>query len=164
MSYSGIQVRIVRLSHCANLASDIPLPAYDDDPDARNAGLGGWLDLHAAVPADKPIIIEPGQRKLIQTGLALALPPNIEGQIRPRSGLAARFGVTVLNAPGTIDADYRGEVCVILVNLGTEPYVVERGARIAQLVFAPTVQASLHEVSIEEFNEASDNDRSKRPS
>jgi dUTP pyrophosphatase len=130
----------MRLPHCAHLASDIPLPAYDNE---RTAG----FDLYASTPADMPIIIKPGERQAIPTGLAFALPPGIEGQIRPRSGLALHYGITVLNAPGTLDADYHGEVHVILVNLGDEPYTVERGARIAQLVLSPTVQASIHEVT-----------------
>ena len=109
-----IQVRVLRMPYCADLASDIPLPAYDNE---RESG----LDLHAAVPADTRIEIKPGERGLIPTGLVLALPPGIEGQIRPRLGLAARYGVTVLNTPGTISPDYRGEVSVLLVNLGTEP-------------------------------------------
>jgi dUTP pyrophosphatase len=114
-----IQVRIMRLPH----AADLPLPAYQS---AHAAG----LDLLAAVPAGAPIIIAPGARAAIPTGLALVLPPNIEGQIRSRSGLALHFGVAVLNSPGTLDADYRGEVHVILVNLGPAPFAVERGARI----------------------------------
>ena len=103
----------------------------------------------AAVPADvtkAPIVIAPGGRAAIPTGLAFALPAGIEGQIRPRSGLALHFGVTVLNSPGTLDADYRGELQVLLVNLGSAPFIVERGARIAQLVLSPTVQAEIHEV------------------
>jgi len=135
-----VQVKIMRLPHAANLAADIPLPEYQAE---HAAG----LDLQAAIPAGSPIVIAPGTRAAIPTGLAFALPAGIEGQIRPRSGLALHFGVTVLNSPGTIDPDYRGEVHVILVNLGTEPFEVERGARIAQLVFAPTVRASFHEVA-----------------
>jgi dUTP pyrophosphatase len=131
-----ISVRVMRLPH----AADLPLPGYHSD---QAAG----LDLTAAVPADAPISIAPGRRALIATGIALALPAGIEGQIRPRSGLALRSGITVLNSPGTIDADYRGEVQVILVNLGTEAFLVERGARIAQLVFAATVQAVVCEVA-----------------
>ena len=133
-----IQVRVMRLPH----AADLPLPAYQS---AHAAG----LDLVAAVPADvtkAPIVIAPGGRAAIPTGLAFALPAGIEGQIRPRSGLALHFGVTVLNAPGTLDADYRGEAMVILANFGAEPFAVERGARIAQLVLSPTVQAEIHEV------------------
>jgi dUTP diphosphatase len=131
-----IQVRIMRLPH----AADLPLPAYQS---AHAAG----LDLVAAVPAGAPVIIAPGGRAAIPTGLAFALPAGAEGQIRPRSGLALHFGVTVLNSPGAIDPDYRGEVHVILVNLGSEPFAVERGARIAQLVFASTVQAGIREVA-----------------
>jgi dUTP pyrophosphatase len=93
------------------------------------------------------VTIAPGQRAAIPTGIAVALPPGVEGQIRPRSGLALRHGITVLNSPGTVDADYRGEVHVILVNLGAEPFSVERGARIAQLVLAPTLQAIICEVA-----------------
>jgi len=130
-----IQVRIIRLPH----AADLPLPAYQS---AHAAG----LDLVAAVPAGLPVVIAPRARAAIPTGLAFALPAQVEGQIRPRSGLALHFGVTVLNSPGTLDADYRGEVHVILVNFGHDPFAVERGARIAQLVLSPIVQASIHEV------------------
>ena len=132
-----IQVRIMRLPH----AADLPLPAYQS---AHAAG----LDLVAAVPAKgDPVVILPGSRAAIPTGLAFALPSGMEGQIRSRSGLALHFGVAVLNSPGTLDADYRGELHVILVNLGNEPFTVERGAKIAQLVLSPTAQASIHEVS-----------------
>ncbi len=128
-------LRIMRLPH----AADLPLPAYQ-------SGLAAGLDLHAALPVDAPIRIVPGGRALIPTGIAIALPAGVEGQVRPRSGLALASGVTVLNAPGTIDADYRGEVGVMLVNLGSETFVVERGARIAQVVFAATMRALLCEV------------------
>jgi dUTP pyrophosphatase len=131
-----VEVRVARLPHAAGL----PLPAYQS---ARAAG----LDLHAAVPAQAPVIIAPGRWAAIPTGFALALPPGSEGQVRPRSGLAARSGVTVLNAPGTIDADYRGEVQVLLINLGPEPFAVQRGARIAQLVIAPVAAARLTETA-----------------
>jgi dUTP pyrophosphatase len=131
-----IEVRIVRLPH----ARDLPLPQYQS---ARAAG----LDLVAAVPADAAVEILPGGRAVIPTGVAIALPPGSEGQIRPRSGLAARHGVTVLNTPGTIDADYRGELQVILVNTGAELFVVSRGMRIAQLVIAPIQQAKLVELT-----------------
>jgi dUTP pyrophosphatase len=134
------QVQIMRLPHAADLAADLPLPGYEG---VHSAG----LDLAAAVPADAPVIIAPGKRAAIPTGLAFALPPGIEGQIRPRSGLALHYGVTVLNSPGTLDADYRGEVHVVLVNFGDEPFEVARGARIAQLVLSPTVQASINEVA-----------------
>jgi dUTP pyrophosphatase len=129
-----IEVRIARLPH----GSDLPLPQYQ-------SALASGLDLAAAVPADAPVEIAPGGRAVIPTGIAVALPPGSEGQIRPRSGLAARHGVTVLNAPGTIDADYRGELLVILVNLGSEAFVVRRGMRIAQLVIAAIQQAKLVE-------------------
>src|SRR5271168_5182033 len=99
----------------------------------------------AAVPADAPVEIPPGGRAVIPTGIAMALPPGSEGQVRPRSGLAARHGVTILNSPGTIDADYRGEVQVILVNIGADSYVVQRGMRIAQLVIASIQHAKLVE-------------------
>jgi dUTP pyrophosphatase len=120
------ELRIMRLPHGAEL----PLPAYQ-------SALAAGLDLLAAVPADAPVTIAPGGRAMIPTGIAIALPPGSEGQIRPRSGLAIHHGVTVLNAPGTIDADYRGEVQVILVNHGSETIVIKRATRIAQLVIAP---------------------------
>jgi len=129
-----VEVKVIRLPHGAGL----PLPEYQS---AQAAG----LDLLAAVPAD--LIIPPGQRALVPTGIAIALPAGSEAQVRPRSGLAARHGVTVLNAPGTVDADYRGEIQVILINLGDAPYVVQRGARIAQLVIAPVQHATLSEGS-----------------
>ena len=128
----SIEVRIMRLPHGA----DLPLPAYQ-------SALAAGLDLVAAVTKDAPVEIAPGGRALIPTGIAIALPPGTEGQIRPRSGLAVRHGVTVLNTPGTIDADYRGELQVLLVNLGSESFVVLRGMRIAQLVVAPVRHASL---------------------
>lgn len=122
---SDVRVDIARLSH----AADLPLPAYHSEAAAG-------LDLLAAVPADAPIILAPGAWAAIPTGVALALPPGLEGQVRPRSGLAFRHGVTVLNAPGTVDADYRGEVKVLLINFGRRAFTVERGMRIAQLVVA----------------------------
>ena len=131
---SAVDVKIKRLPHSAGL----PLPSYQS---ARAAG----LDLMAAVPADAPAIIAPGERAMIPTGFAVALPPGTEAQVRPRSGLAARHGVTVLNTPGTIDADYRGEIQVVLVNLGAEPFTASRGLRIAQLVVAPIFHAHLSE-------------------
>ena len=131
---SSPQLRLRRLPHGAGL----PLPAYQT---AHAAG----LDLAAAVPADAPVTLAPGARGLIPTGFAIALPEGFEAQVRPRSGLAAHHGVTVLNTPGTIDADYRGEIQVILINLGAEPFVVTRGLRIAQLVIAPVVRATLVE-------------------
>lgn len=108
--------------------------------------LSAGADLYAAVEADAPITLKPGARALIPCGFAMALPPGYEAQVRPRSGLAAKHGVTVLNSPGTIDADYRGEVKVILVNLGQEDFVVTRGERVAQMVVAPVVQPVFAEV------------------
>jgi dUTP pyrophosphatase len=119
-------------------AADMPLPAYQ-------SALAAGLDLLAAVAAGAPVEIAPGGRALIPTGVAIALPAGSEGQIRPRSGLAIHHGVTVLNAPGTVDADYRGELQVILVNHGTKSIVIERGMRIAQLVIAPIQHAKLVE-------------------
>jgi dUTP pyrophosphatase len=133
---SHIEVLVTRLPH----AADLPLPSYQSE---QAAG----LDLLAAVAPDAPIAIAPGRWATIPTGLILALPQGSEGQVRPRSGLAARHGVTVLNAPGTIDADYRGEVQVILVNHGNEPFMVTRGMRIAQLVIATAARASLAETT-----------------
>ena len=131
-----IEVRVLRLPHGA----DLPLPAYQS---AQAAG----LDLLAAVPAGAPVVLTPGARALIPTGVAIALPPGTEGQVRPRSGLAVRHGVTVLNAPGTVDADYRGEIQVILVNLGQESFAVARGMRIAQMVITATLQVKVCEVA-----------------
>jgi dUTP pyrophosphatase len=130
-----VKVLIKRLPHGAGL----PLPAY------QSAGAAG-LDLCAAVPTGSPIVIEAGRWASIPTGIAISLPPGTEGQVRPRSGLAARHGITVLNAPGTVDCDYRGEIQVLLVNLGRESFAVERGNRIAQLIIASVFQAQLFEV------------------
>ncbi|WP_448028519.1 dUTP diphosphatase [Bradyrhizobium liaoningense] len=127
-----VTVELQRLAH----ADGLPLPAYQT---AEAAG----LDLMAAVPDNEPMTLAPGQYALVPTGLAIALPAGHEAQVRPRSGLAAKHGVTVLNSPGTIDADYRGEIKVILINHGAAPFVVERGERIAQMVIAPVVQAAL---------------------
>ena len=131
-----IEVRVQRLSH----GKDLPLPSY------QSADAAG-LDLLAAVPEAAPLVISPGNRALIPTGLAIALAPGYEAQVRPRSGLAARHGLTVLNAPGTIDADYRGEIQVLLINLGGEPVTIARGMRIAQLVIAPVVRGHISEVA-----------------
>jgi dUTP pyrophosphatase len=128
-------VPITRLAH----GEGLPLPAYE-------TALAAGMDLRAAVPDEQPFVLRPGARHPIPTGLAFALPPGFEAQVRPRSGLAAKHGVTCLNTPGTIDADYRGEVKVILINLGEEDFVVRRGERIAQLVIAPVVQAAWTEV------------------
>lgn len=128
MSTGEVDVPIMRLPH----AEDLPLPAYAT---AHSAG----VDILAAV--DAPLELAPGRRALVGTGIALALPEGYEAQVRPRSGLALKSGVSVLNAPGTIDADYRGEVGVILINLGEETFTVRRGDRIAQLVVAPYTRA-----------------------
>lgn len=122
---AAVPVRVRRLPHAAGL----DLPAY------QTAGAAG-LDLVAALDPGRVLVLEPGARDLVPTGLVLALPEGYEAQVRPRSGLALRHGVTVLNAPGTIDADYRGELGVLLVNYGAEPFVIARGTRIAQLVLA----------------------------
>lgn len=129
------RLRIQRLAHAAGL----PLPRYE------TAGAAG-MDLVAANPADAPIVLQPMARVLIPTGLVLQLETGFEAQVRPRSGLAFKHGVTVLNAPGTIDADYRGEVQVLLVNLGMEPFTVTRGMRIAQMIVAPVIQVEPWEV------------------
>lgn len=124
----------MRLPHSVGL----PLPAY------QSAGAAG-LDLSAAIPESEPIELAPGERMAVPTGFAIELPHGFEGQVRPRSGLALRHGLTCLNAPGTIDADYRGEILVILVNHGQEPVRLQRGMRVAQLVVAPISQVSLVE-------------------
>ena len=128
-------IAVTRLRH----AEGLPLPAYE------TAGAAG-MDLRAAVPEDAPITLHPGDRVMAPTGLCIALPAGFEAQVRPRSGLAAKSGVTCLNTPGTIDSDYRGEVKVILINLGPEAFVIRRGDRIAQMVIAPVVQASWREM------------------
>ncbi len=127
-----VSLKIDRLPH----ADGLELPSY------KTEGAAG-LDLSAAVPADAPVEIAPGGRALIPTGLLLAIPEGHEGQVRPRSGLARDHGVTVLNSPGTIDSDYRGEVQVLLINHGLAPFRVTRGMRIAQLVIAPVARAEL---------------------
>jgi dUTP pyrophosphatase len=128
-------IRVVRLDHARGLA----LPEYQS-PEAAG------LDLVAAVPADRPLRLQPLGRALVPTGLVLELPPGTEAQVRPRSGLALRHGITVLNAPGTIDCDYRGEVQVLLINLGGSVWEIERGERIAQLVVQRVERARLVEV------------------
>ena len=129
-----VDVAVLRLPH----AEGLPLPAYQSD------GAAG-LDLLAAV--ETPLTLPPLGRALVPTGLALALPQGYEAQVRPRSGLAAKHGVTVLNSPGTVDADYRGEVKVILVNLSDTPFAIDRGERIAQMVIAPVTRARLVEAA-----------------
>ncbi|HTJ03186.1 MAG TPA: dUTP diphosphatase [Methylovirgula sp.] len=137
-----VAVSVRQLPHGVGL----PLPAY------QSAGAAG-VDLLAALAPDSKIVIEPGARHLVETGIALQIPHGYEAQIRPRSGLALQYGVTVLNAPGTIDSDYRGEISVLLVNLGSEPFELRRGVRIAQMIVAPVVQASLTLVSELEASE-----------
>jgi len=127
-----VKVEIRQLPHAEGLA----LPAY------QSADAAG-LDLLAAVADNAPLVLAPGKHATVPTGLAVALPPGFEAQVRPRSGLAARHGVTVLNSPGTIDADYRGEISVILINHGDAPFMIRRGERIAQMVIAPVVRAEL---------------------
>jgi dUTP pyrophosphatase len=133
-----LDVAVERLPH----GLDLPLPTY------ATSGAAG-LDLLAAIPEERPVDLMPRQRLAIPTGLRMALPVGYEAQVRPRSGLALRHGITVLNSPGTIDSDYRGEIKVILINLGEEPVRIARGERIAQLVVAPVVQLVWEEVSID---------------
>ncbi len=135
-----IVIEVKRLEH----GEDLPLPKYETE---QSAG----MDLYAALAEGEPVTLGALERAMIPTGLAMALPAGFEAQVRPRSGLAAKNGVTVLNTPGTIDADYRGEVKVILVNLSNEPFTVERGMRIAQMIIAPVTQGSWAEV--EELDE-----------
>ena len=135
-SDDDVRVAVQRLPHAEGLS----LPAYQTE------GAAGF-DLLAAVPVEAPIAIAPGARALVPTGLAFAIPPGFEGQVRPRSGLALRHGLTVLNSPGTIDADYRGEVQVLLVNLGDQTVEIGRGERIAQFVLATVAQARLELVT-----------------
>jgi dUTP pyrophosphatase len=127
-------VRILRLPH----GRDLPLPAYETP-------LAAGLDLRAAIPGDQLLTLAPGARALVPTGLAIALPPGFEAQARPRSGLALKHGITLLNSPGTIDADYRGELMVILINHGAEAVTIRRGERIAQIIIAPVTRAILEE-------------------
>ena len=125
----NVSIAVTPLSHFEGLA----LPAYE-------TALSAGMDVRAAVPEGEPMVLKPGARALVPTGLTIALPAGYEAQIRPRSGLALKHGVTCLNTPGTIDADYRGEVKVILINLGQEPFEIKRGERIAQIVIAPVTQ------------------------
>ena len=129
---SAVKLEVLQLPNGAGLA----LPAYQ-------SALAAGLDLLAAVPEDAPVVLAPGKYALVPTGLSIALPPGYEAQVRPRSGLAAKHGVTVLNAPGTVDADYRGEIGVPLINHGDVPFTIRRGERIAQMVIASVVQAEL---------------------
>lgn len=125
----AVPVSIQQLPH----GRDLPLPSYETD-------LAAGMDLRAALAEDQPVVLECQSRAMIPTGISIALPAGYEAQIRPRSGLAARHGVTLLNAPGTIDADYRGEVKVILINHGAQPLKIERGDRVAQMIVAPVTQ------------------------
>jgi dUTP pyrophosphatase len=134
---TSVKIDIRQLPHGEGLA----LPAYQS---AHAAG----LDLLAAVPEDAPIVLAPGKHALVPTGLTIALPPGYEAQVRPRSGLAAKHGITVLNAPGTVDADYRGEIGVLLINHGDVPFPVRRGERIAQMVIASVVRGELIPASV----------------
>ncbi len=136
-------LKLVRLPH----GEDLPLPAYE------TAGAAG-MDLRAAVADDQPITLAPGQRALVPTGFVMEIPEGFEAQIRPRSGLAFKNGITCLNTPGTIDSDYRGEVKVLLINLGDQPFEITRGMRIAQTIIAPVTQ-----VRVQEATEASTTDR-----
>ena len=135
-------IGVVRLPHGEGLA----LPAYE------TAGAAG-MDLRAAISEDKPLTIAPGKRELVPTGLVLEIPEGFEGQVRPRSGLALRHGVTCLNTPGTIDSDYRGEVKVLLINHGAEDFTVTRGMRVAQIVFARVARAKIEERSLAEVTD-----------
>jgi dUTP pyrophosphatase len=132
---TAADVRITRLAH----GRDLPLPSYQ-------TALAAGMDLTAALPADAPLNLAPGARARVPCGIAIALPEGFEAQVRPRSGLAAKHGLTVLNSPGTIDADYRGEIQVILINLGAESVAVTRGMRIAQMVVATVTRARLLEI------------------
>ena len=127
-----VKLEVLQLPNGEGLA----LPAYQ-------SALAAGLDLLAAIPEDAPVVLAPGKYALVPTGLSIALPPGYEAQVRPRSGLAVKHGVTVLNAPGTVDADYRGEIGVPLINHGDVPFTIRRGERIAQMVIAAVVQAEL---------------------
>jgi dUTP pyrophosphatase len=128
----SVTVRVLRLPH----GEGLPLPSYQSE---HAAG----LDLVAALPEDSPVELEPSDRALVPTGLVIELPEGYEAQVRPRSGLALKYGVTVLNSPGTIDADYRGEVKVLLINLGSAAFPIQRGDRIAQLVISPVTHVEI---------------------
>ncbi len=140
-----VTVAVLQLAH----ATGLPLPRYET---ADAAG----LDLMAAFAEDAPVTLAPGHRVLAPTGLALRIPPGYEAQVRPRSGLALKHGLTILNSPGTIDADYRGEIGIILINLGNSPVTLARGMRIAQLVVAPVTRAVIVGVDVLEATERGD--------
>ena len=131
-----IAARLMQLPH----GQDLPLPSYET---SEAAG----MDLRAAVPEDAPLTLKPGARELVPTGLAMAIPPGFEAQIRPRSGLALKHGLSLVNAPGTIDSDYRGEIKIILINQGDEDFEISRGMRIAQMVIAPVLQVAIEPVT-----------------
>ena len=133
---SEITAQLMQLPH----GQDLPLPSYET---AEAAG----MDLRAAVPQDAPLTLKPGARELVPTGFAMAIPPGFEAQIRPRSGLALKHGIGLVNAPGTVDSDYRGEIKIILINLGQEDFEITRGMRIAQMIIAPVLQVSIEPVS-----------------
>jgi dUTP pyrophosphatase len=137
MTSQTVTIAVATLPHFEGLA----LPAYE-------TALSAGMDVRAAVPEGEPITLKPGERCLAPTGLSIALPAGYEAQIRPRSGLALKHGITCLNTPGTIDADYRGEVKIILINLGHEPFVIQRGERIAQIVIAPVTQGVWENVAV----------------
>ena len=132
----SLRVEIKTLAHFG----DLELPKYE-------TVLAAGADLRAALPADAPMVLKPGERALVPTGMAMALPAGYEAQIRPRSGLAYKHGITCLNTPGTIDADYRGEVKVLLINHGDEAFTINRGERIAQMVIAPITQPEFERVT-----------------
>ncbi|MEC7154809.1 MAG: dUTP diphosphatase [Pseudomonadota bacterium] len=132
---SQITAQLMQLPH----GKDLPLPSYET---AEAAG----MDLRAAVPENTPLILKPGTRELVPTGFAMAIPPGFEAQIRPRSGLALKHGIGLVNAPGTVDSDYRGEIKIILINLGHEDFEISRGMRIAQMIIAPVLQVAIEPV------------------
>jgi dUTP pyrophosphatase len=131
-----ITAQLMQLPH----GQDLPLPSYET---SEAAG----MDLRAAVPEDAPLTLKPGARELVPTGFAMAIPPGFEAQIRPRSGLALKHGLSLVNAPGTIDSDYRGEIKIILINQGDEDFEISRGMRIAQMVIAPILQVAIEPVT-----------------
>lgn len=132
---SRITAQLMQLPH----GKDLPLPSYET---AEAAG----MDMRAAVPEDAPLTLNPGARELVPTGFAMAIPPGFEAQIRPRSGLALKHGIGLVNAPGTVDSDYRGEIKIILINLGHEDFEISRGMRIAQMIIAPVLQVAIEPV------------------
>jgi dUTP pyrophosphatase len=133
---SQITAQLMQLPH----GQDLPLPSYET---SEAAG----MDLRAAVPEDAPLTLKPGARELVPTGFAMAIPTGFEAQIRPRSGLALKHGLSLVNAPGTIDSDYRGEIKIILINQGDEDFEISRGMRIAQMVIAPVLQVAIEPVT-----------------